>query len=139
MQTFSASLISRLLGKLSNFYRGYDCSRTVVEDDPGLLEVTKSWTRASNTLLAHETTIANQQLSKYNSQVATLCETGIYDSVVRTMGDEWTMIYSGLSDQNKTRTAHGVTICLNRTAATTWKSSGSEWEPVSQREFSESG
>ena len=74
-----------------------------------------------------------KQLSRYNIQVAALCETGIYDTGVKTICDEWTMIYSGMPNQSKTRAAHGVAVCLNRTAATTWKNSGAEWEPVSER------
>ena len=74
-----------------------------------------------------------KQLSKYNIQVAALCETGIYDSGVKTVCDEWTMIYSGMPDQSKTRAAHGVAVCLNRIATTAWKNSGSKWEPVYER------
>jgi exonuclease III len=43
------------------------------------------------------------------------------------------MVYSGMPNQSKTRTADGVAVCLNRTAAAAWKSSWSEWEPVSER------
>jgi exonuclease III len=43
------------------------------------------------------------------------------------------MIYSGLPSQSKTQAAHGVAVCLNKTATTAWKNSGSEWEPVSER------
>ena len=74
-----------------------------------------------------------KQLSKYNIQVAALCETGIYDSGVKTVCDEWTMIYSGMPNQSKTRAAHGVAVCLNRTATTAWKNSDSECKPVSKR------
>jgi hypothetical protein len=74
-----------------------------------------------------------KQPSKYNIQVVTLCETGMYDSGVKTVCDEWTMIYSGMLNQSKTRAAHGVAVCLNRTATTAWKNSGVEWNPVSER------
>ena len=43
------------------------------------------------------------------------------------------MIYSGMPNQSKTRAAHGVAVCLNRTATTAWKNAGAEWEPVSER------
>ena len=74
-----------------------------------------------------------KQLSKYNIRIAALSEAGIYGSGVKTVCDEWTMIYSGMLNQSKTRAAHGVAVCLNRTATTTWKNSGPEWEPVSER------
>jgi exonuclease III len=74
-----------------------------------------------------------KQLSQYNIQVAALSETGIYDNGVKNIGAEWTLIYSGLPGTTKTRAAHGVAFCLNKTAASTWKNSGSEWEPVSER------
>ncbi|CAF4088088.1 unnamed protein product [Rotaria sp. Silwood1] len=43
------------------------------------------------------------------------------------------MIYSGLSKVNKTRSARGVAICLNKPTANIWKSSGSEREAVNER------
>ncbi|CAF3739036.1 unnamed protein product, partial [Rotaria sp. Silwood1] len=43
------------------------------------------------------------------------------------------MIYSGLPKVNKTRSAHGVAICLDKTATNIWKLSGSEWEAVNER------
>ena len=49
-----------------------------------------------------------KQLAKYNIQIAALCETGIYDSSVKI-------------------------VCLNRAVTTARKNSGSEWEPVSER------
>jgi exonuclease III len=77
--------------------------------------------------------LITKQLSRYNIQVAALYETGIYHSGVKTVCDDWTMIYSGLPSQSKTRAAHGVAVCLNKTATAAWKNSGSEWEPVSER------
>ena len=74
-----------------------------------------------------------KQLSKYNIQVAALCETRLCDSGIKNICDEWTMIYSGMPSQSKTQAAHGVVVCLNRTVTTAWKNSGAEWEPVSER------
>jgi len=73
-----------------------------------------------------------KQLKKYKLQVTALCETGIYESGTKLIGD-FTMIYSGLPKVNKTRSAHGVAICLNKTATNIWKVSGSEWEAVNER------
>ncbi|CAF4329403.1 unnamed protein product [Rotaria sp. Silwood2] len=64
--------------------------------------------------------------------VTASCETGIYESGTTLTGD-FTMIYSGLPKLNKTRSAHGVTICLDETVTDIWKTSGSEWEAVNER------
>ncbi len=61
-----------------------------------------------------------------------LCKTGIYDSGTKLI-DDFTMIYSGLPKVNKTRSAHSGAICLNKTTTDIWKSSGSEWDPVSEK------
>ncbi|CAM4767619.1 unnamed protein product [Rotaria magnacalcarata] len=47
--------------------------------------------------------------------------------------DDYTMIYSGVHSDNKTRRAHDVAICLDPIATKVWKDSGSEWEAVSER------
>ena len=74
-----------------------------------------------------------KQLTKYNIQIAALSETGMYGSGVKTVCDEWNMIYSGMPNLNKTRAAQGVAVCLNRTVTNAWTNSDSEWEPVSER------
>ncbi|CAF3888152.1 unnamed protein product [Rotaria magnacalcarata] len=56
----------------------------------------------------------------------------MYDSGVKFVND-YTMIYSGVQSDNKTRKAHGVAICLDPIATKAWKDSGSEWEAVSER------
>ncbi|CAM4953288.1 unnamed protein product [Rotaria socialis] len=73
-----------------------------------------------------------KQLQKYRIQIAALSETCMYDSGVKIIHD-FTWISSGLPSVNKTRNAHGVAICLDKTAAKVWKDSGSEWEAVSER------
>ena len=50
-----------LLGKFPNFYRGYNCSRTVVEGDPVLLGAKQSRTWVSNPFLGHKVSLANKQ------------------------------------------------------------------------------
>jgi exonuclease III len=72
------------------------------------------------------------QLKKYRIQIAALSETCMYDSGVKLVSD-YTMIYSGLPYDKKTRKAHGVAICLDQIATKAWKDSGSEWEPISER------
>ncbi|CAF3935647.1 unnamed protein product [Rotaria sp. Silwood1] len=56
----------------------------------------------------------------------------MYDSGTTTIG-EYTLIYSGHSSADKTRSAHGVAIFLNKQAATAWKTLGSTWEAVNER------
>jgi hypothetical protein len=56
-----------------------------------------------------------KQLQKHRIQVAALSETAIFDSGISTVG-EYTIIHSGISSENRTRSAHGVAICLNRQA-----------------------
>jgi exonuclease III len=73
-----------------------------------------------------------KQLQKHHIQVAALSETAIYDSGISTIGD-YTMIYSGVPSTNKTRSAHGVAICLNKQATAAWKNLGAVWEPVNER------
>ena len=73
-----------------------------------------------------------KQLKKYNIKVAALSETGIYDSGVKMIGD-YTLSYSGLPSVNKTRTTHGVAVCLNTEASRVWKNSGTKWEAVNER------
>ena len=72
-----------------------------------------------------------KQLKKYRIQIAALSETCIYDCSVKLIND-YTMIYSGVPSDNKTRNAHGVAICFDQTAMKVWKDSGSEWEAVSE-------
>ena len=72
------------------------------------------------------------QLQKHRIQVAALSETAMYDSGISTIG-EYTMIHSGISSANKTRSAHGVAICLNKEATTAWKNIGAVWEPIDER------
>ena len=74
-----------------------------------------------------------KQLKNYRIQIAALSETCMYDSGVKLINGEYTLIYSGLPSNNKTRNAHGVAICLDKTATKIWKDSGSEWEAVSER------
>lgn len=73
-----------------------------------------------------------KQLKQYRIQIAALSETCMFDSGVKVVGD-YTMIFSGMPHETKTRKAHGVAICLDPTATNTWKESGSEWEPISER------
>ena len=61
-----------------------------------------------------------------------LTEFGQVSSGVK-MLSEYILIYSGLPSVNKTRTAHGVAVCLNTEASLVWKNSGAEWEPVNKR------
>ena len=56
----------------------------------------------------------------------------MFDSGVKLVGD-YMLIFSGMPHETKTRKAHGVAICLDKTATHTWKESGSEWEPISER------
>jgi len=56
-----------------------------------------------------------KQLKKHRIQVAALSETGMYNSGITTV-DDFTMIYSGVASDNKTRSAHGVAVCLNKSA-----------------------
>jgi exonuclease III len=41
-------------------------------------------------------------------------------------------VYSGASSCNKTRSAHGVAIYLEKQASNVWKESGSVWEAVNE-------
>ncbi|CAF1623741.1 unnamed protein product, partial [Didymodactylos carnosus] len=59
-----------------------------------------------------------------------LSETALYDSGVTEL-DDYTIIHSG--SQNSVKAAHGVAICLDKSAARLWKSSGWIWEAVSSR------
>ena len=70
-----------------------------------------------------------KQLKKYQIQIAALSEACMFDSGVKLVGD-YTMIFSGMPNETKTRKAHGVAICLDKTATNAWKESGSEWEPI---------
>ncbi|CAF3297940.1 unnamed protein product, partial [Rotaria sp. Silwood2] len=56
----------------------------------------------------------------------------MYDSGTTTIG-EYTFIYSGHSSSDKTRSAHGVAILLDKQATTAWKSLDSTWEAVNER------
>jgi hypothetical protein len=69
---------------------------------------------------------------KYRIKVAGLCETGIYDSGIKQIND-YTMIYSGLPNDNKTKKAHGVAVCLDKETSRVWQQSGSEWEAINER------
>ena len=73
-----------------------------------------------------------KQLKKYRIQIAALHETCLHDCGLKLIND-YTMIYSEVPSNNKTRNARGVAICLYQTAAKVWKDSGSEWEAVSKR------
>jgi exonuclease III len=73
-----------------------------------------------------------KQLKKHKIQVAALSETTMYNSGV-TEVDVYTMIYSGVASGNKTRSAHGVAVCLHKQATRVWKDSGSVWEAVNER------
>jgi hypothetical protein len=73
-----------------------------------------------------------KQMNKYKIKIAGLCETGIYDSGVKTLNDHL-LIYSGLPSTTKTRSAHGVAFLLDKDTADLWKKSGSEWEAVNER------
>jgi len=54
------------------------------------------------------------------------------DSGVITKGD-YSMVYSGAPSCDKTRSAHGVAIYLDKHAASLWKESGAKWEAVNER------
>jgi len=73
-----------------------------------------------------------KQLRKYRVQIAALGETDMYGSGIQTIGD-YTMIYSGVPSDKKTRNPHGASICLDKTATKIWKESGSQWEAVNGR------
>lgn len=73
-----------------------------------------------------------KQLKKYRIQVAALSETGMYNSGI-TIVDDYTMIHSGVASDNKTRSAHGVAVCLDKQATRVWKDSGSVWEAINER------
>ena len=75
-----------------------------------------------------------KQLKKYRIQIAALSETcsQLYDCGVKLIND-YTMIYSGVPSDNKTRNAHGVAICFDQMATKVWKDSGSKWEAVSEQ------
>ena len=64
--------------------------------------------------------------------MAALLETGIYDTGVKKVG-EYTFIYSGLPSTDKTRTAHGVAMCMNKESTHIWQESGAQWEAVNER------
>ncbi|CAF1528302.1 unnamed protein product, partial [Adineta steineri] len=51
----------------------------------------------------------------------------MYDSGVITK-DDYSMVYSGAPSSNKTRSAHGVAIYLDKHAASVWRESGAKWE-----------
>ncbi|CAF2121924.1 unnamed protein product [Rotaria magnacalcarata] len=73
-----------------------------------------------------------KQLKKHRIQVAALSETSMYNSGI-TIVDDYTMIYSGVASDNKTRLAHGVAVRLNKQAIRVWKDSGAVWEAVNER------
>ncbi|CAF4192759.1 unnamed protein product, partial [Rotaria magnacalcarata] len=56
----------------------------------------------------------------------------MYDCGTTTV-DDYTLIYSGHSSSDKTRSAHGVAIYLNKQATTAWKNLGSTWEAANER------
>ncbi|CAF3964342.1 unnamed protein product, partial [Rotaria sp. Silwood1] len=63
---------------------------------------------------------------------AALCETAIYDSGTKSIGD-YTLLYSGLPSVNKTRSVHGVAVLLDKRATNNWKQSSSEWQAITER------
>jgi exonuclease III len=73
-----------------------------------------------------------KQIKKHRIEMAALSETAMYDSGI-TKIDDYTMIFSGVTSENKTRSAHGVAVCLNKQATRVWKDSGSVWEAVTER------
>ncbi|CAF4234070.1 unnamed protein product, partial [Rotaria magnacalcarata] len=73
-----------------------------------------------------------KQLKKHHIQVAPLSGTAMYDCG-RTTVDDYTLIYSRHSSSDKTRSAHGVAIYLNKQATTAWKNLGSTWEAANER------
>ncbi|CAF1313999.1 unnamed protein product [Adineta ricciae] len=73
-----------------------------------------------------------KQLQRHRIQVAALSETAIYDTGVSTVG-EYTMIHSGLTSENRTRSAHGVAICLGKQATMAWENIGAFWKAVNER------
>ena len=64
--------------------------------------------------------------------MAALSETGMYDSGTFKMGD-YTFIYSGHPSSDRTRSAHGVAVCLNKQATTAWKNLGETWQAINER------
>ncbi|CAF4976917.1 unnamed protein product, partial [Rotaria sp. Silwood1] len=56
----------------------------------------------------------------------------MYDNGTTVIGD-YTFIYSGHSSTDKTHSAHGVAVCLNKQATTAWKNLGSIWEAINER------
>lgn len=63
--------------------------------------------------------------------MAALNETAMYDNATTVIGD-YPFIYSGHSSTNKTHSARGVAVCLNKQPTTVWKNLGSIWEAINE-------
>ncbi|CAF4215320.1 unnamed protein product, partial [Rotaria magnacalcarata] len=73
-----------------------------------------------------------KQVMKYKIEICGLCETNIYSSGTNHTGD-YTMLYSGIPIEKKTRSTFGVGILMSKSATTAWRNSGAEWEAINER------
>ncbi|CAM4828709.1 unnamed protein product [Rotaria magnacalcarata] len=73
-----------------------------------------------------------KQVMKYKIEICGLCETNIYSSGTNHIGD-YTMLYSGIPIEKKTRSTFGVGILMSKSATTAWRNSGAEWEAINER------
>ncbi|CAF4980960.1 unnamed protein product, partial [Rotaria magnacalcarata] len=64
--------------------------------------------------------------------VAALAETNIPNSGIYVV-NEYTFIYSGAPEKERTRAAHGTAVCLGPKASRTWRNSDSIWRSVNSR------
>ncbi|CAM4847414.1 unnamed protein product, partial [Rotaria magnacalcarata] len=70
-----------------------------------------------------------RQLKRYQIEVAALAETNIPNSGIYVV-NEYTFIYSGAPEKERTRAAHGAAGCLGSKAPRSWRNSGSIWRSV---------
>ncbi|CAF1679859.1 unnamed protein product, partial [Rotaria magnacalcarata] len=75
------------------------------------------------------TSESQRSLSTIRSQVAALAETNIPNSGIYVV-NEYTFIYSGAPEKERTRAAHGAAACLGSKAPRSWRNSGSIWRSV---------
>ncbi|CAF2045453.1 unnamed protein product [Rotaria magnacalcarata] len=73
-----------------------------------------------------------RRLKRYQIEVAALAETNIPNSGIYVV-NEYTFIYSGALEKERTRAAHGAAVCLGPKASRVWRNSGSIWRSVNSR------
>ncbi|CAF2235543.1 unnamed protein product [Rotaria magnacalcarata] len=73
-----------------------------------------------------------RQLKRYQIEVATLAETNIPNSGIYVV-NEYTSIYSGAPEKERTRATHGAAVCLGPKASRASRNSGSIWRSVNSR------